>query len=95
MFDAHETNEGRLHPGSIRDVKLTCCWAWQTEHNIRLVLDLLWTAGDSTASSQAKAQLTAWLQAWRDATARRKTPSFTRLHAIVDKVEPAAPPQHF
>ena len=35
---------------------------------------------------QARGQLSAWLQAWRDAAARRKTPSFTRLHAVLDKV---------
>ena len=116
----------------------------QTEHNIRVLLDALWSARDDTTRSGrrvllrrllraraslclrvlslfslslgrarslslraymhtyhtythlpnppkrthitgARALLGDWLQAWRDATARRKTPSFMRMHSVLDK----------
>eukprot|EP00802_Teleaulax_amphioxeia_P005597 Tamp_05601.p1 GENE.Tamp_05601~~Tamp_05601.p1 ORF type:complete len:940 (+),score=261.82 Tamp_05601:61-2820(+) len=57
----------------------------QTEHNLRIMLDLVWSAGDSGKARQARAELVSWLKAWCDAAGRRKTPSFVRLHEVLDK----------
>lgn len=40
----------------------------ETEHNIRVLLDLLWSSGDTKSTTLARANLADWMQAWRDAT---------------------------
>jgi len=47
----------------------------ETEHSLRVLLDALWSCADGNVAASARSQLSAWLQAWRDATGLSLFPS--------------------
>jgi hypothetical protein len=95
---APSSNSSKADAGAVVDNQIDQVLVWvleallalenlaadQTDHNIRVLLDGLWSCKDIDMQAAARARLTEWLQAWRDASARRKTPSFKRLHTVLD-----------